>query len=150
MQEEGGSGGDEDARARDVLYERAERLAAALARMGEQLRTAIDNANSAASASQVQLTAAAFCSTLRQGCARREAKSMPCMAPSTAEHWHTYRSWGCTAVAGSLACIAVQPGWACTADSMLAFCMCMHVLLVPLLAAQAGCCMKGPCLTTSA
>lgn len=49
--EEGGAP-DEDARARDVMYERAERLASSLARMGDQLRTAIDNVNSASSASQ--------------------------------------------------------------------------------------------------
>ena len=52
LQEEAGAS-DEDARARDVMYERAERLAAALARMSEQLRSAIDDVNSAASASQV-------------------------------------------------------------------------------------------------
>ena len=53
LQDEAG-GADEDARARDAMYERAERLAASLARMGEQLRTAIDNVN-AASASQVSV-----------------------------------------------------------------------------------------------
>ena len=51
LQEEAG-GADDDARARDAMYDRAERLATSLARMGEQLRTAIDNVN-AASASQV-------------------------------------------------------------------------------------------------
>lgn len=47
LQEEAGSA-DEDARVRDGMYERAERLASALAHMGEQLRSAIDNVNSTA------------------------------------------------------------------------------------------------------
>ena len=60
LQEDAGSV-DEDARARDAMYERAERLAAALARMGQQLRSAIDNVNTAA-ASQVL-----YCIAARSG-----------------------------------------------------------------------------------
>ena len=44
---------DEDARARDAMYERAESLAAVLTRLGVQLRGALDNINDAAYAAQV-------------------------------------------------------------------------------------------------
>lgn len=80
VQEEGGAP-DEDARARDVMYERAERLAASLARMGDQLRTAIDNVNSASSASQVCTLHAAHalvCSVLLARLSHGEACACKC------------------------------------------------------------------------
>lgn len=46
---------DQDAKARDAMYERAEGLGTTLSRMGEQLRTAIHSVNDAAYASQVGL-----------------------------------------------------------------------------------------------
>ena len=50
---------DQDAKARDAMYERAEGLGTTLSRMGEQLRTAIHSVNDAAYASQVK--PAVFC-----------------------------------------------------------------------------------------